>query len=112
MATDIDTYPMETLSSMVVVKRRDNEADYQHDSKSNRDEAELAHFGKRQQLKVCNWTLLLTAPYADVYLLSPEDFRPCLHDRTDLHLDGYLGRNINVSCSLYLLFQTEPLKSG
>lgn len=65
MATDIDTYPMETLSSMVVVKRRDNEADYQHDSKSNRDEAELAHFGKRQQLKVCKWTLLLPAPYAD-----------------------------------------------
>lgn len=65
MATNIDTYPMETLSSMVVVKRRDNEADYQHDSKSNRDEAELAHFGKRQQLKVCNWTLLLTVPYAD-----------------------------------------------
>lgn len=51
-ATHVDIYPMETLSSMVVVKRRDNEADYQHDSKSNRDEVELAHFGKRQQLKV------------------------------------------------------------
>lgn len=52
-ATHVDIYPMETLSSMVVVKRRENnEADYQHDSKSNRDEVELAHFGKRQQLKV------------------------------------------------------------
>lgn len=55
-ATQVDTYPMETLSSMVVVKRRDNEPDYQHDSKSNRDEIELAHFGKRQQLKVNNST--------------------------------------------------------
>lgn len=67
MATDIDTYPMDTLPSMVVVKRRDN--GYQHESKSNRDEAELAHFGKRQQLKVSNWTLLLTASYVDA--LSP-----------------------------------------
>lgn len=55
-ATNVDTYPMETLSSMVAVKRRDNEADYQHDSKSNRDEMELAHFGKRQQLKVSHST--------------------------------------------------------
>lgn len=54
MPTEVDTYPMETLSSMVVVKHRNNEPDYQHDSKSNRDEAELAHFGKRQQLKVSN----------------------------------------------------------
>lgn len=112
MATDIDTYPMETLSSMVVVKRRDNEVDYQHDSKSNRDEAELAHFGKRQQLKVGLARRPLRRRVSNrrgpgpmlIYIsfISLENFRSRLHDRTDLHVNGDLGRNINVSCpSLY-----------
>lgn len=77
-ATNVDIYPMETLSSMVVVKRRDNEADYQHDSKSNRDEMELAHFGKRQQLKVSHSTdhqsPSSTAPFADLSFFCQRTF--------------------------------------
>lgn len=77
-ATHVDIYPMETLSSMVVVKRRDNEADYQHDSKSNRDEVELAHFGKRQQLKVSNspdqQSSSSTTPFADLFFFCQRTF--------------------------------------
>lgn len=77
-ATHVDIYPMETLSSMVVVKRRDNEADYQHDSKSNRDEVELAHFGKRQQLKVSILDRTIspssTTPFANLFFFRQRTF--------------------------------------
>ena len=53
---------------------------------------------------------LLTTPFADCWsaLLSPEDFRPRLHDRPDLHLDGHLGRNTNVGCFALPLIRLSP----
>lgn len=114
--THVDIYPMETLSSMVVVKRRENEPEYQHESKSNRDEVELAHFGKRQQLKVSKSTdqptPSSTTPLADLSFFCPEDLRSRLHDRPDLHLDGHLGRDINVSSPLYLYPELGPPSRG
>ncbi|MCJ1462540.1 hypothetical protein MMC07_001142 [Pseudocyphellaria aurata] len=48
---DIDGYPMKTLSSKTTeVQYQDPES--RGESKTYRDEVELAHFGKRQQLKV------------------------------------------------------------
>lgn len=51
ISNDVDSYPMKDLPSRAsALQYQDPES--QRDSKSNRDEIELAHFGKRQQLKV------------------------------------------------------------
>lgn len=52
MSSDVDSYPMKTVPSMVTaLQYQDPES--RADSKTIRDEIELAHFGKRQQLKRC-----------------------------------------------------------
>lgn len=50
--SDIDGYPMKNLPSMVVTAVQHQDPESRGHSKTNRDEIELAHFGKRQQLKV------------------------------------------------------------
>lgn len=51
MSSDVDSYPMKTVPSMVTaLQHQDPES--RPGSKTIRDEIELAHFGKRQQLKV------------------------------------------------------------
>lgn len=70
VTSHVDDYPMKNLpSKAMTVQYQDPES--RGDSKSNRDEIELAHFGKRQQLKVGplhdarryqnSWTIWLTS---------------------------------------------------
>lgn len=83
------------------MQRQDPES--RSDSKTNRDEIELAHFGKRQQLKVshpddpqCYPNLLndLTNLFP---LVAVEVFWSCVHHWTDVYLDGNMGRTVRVS---------------
>lgn len=46
--SDVDGYPMKNLPFTVTAV----DSESRGDSKTDRDEIELAHFGKRQQLKV------------------------------------------------------------
>ena len=51
MNGDVESYAMKSLPSVVTaIQHQDSE--FRVDSKTNRDEIELAYFGKRQQLKV------------------------------------------------------------
>ena len=65
----------------------------------NRDEAEIARFGKKQQLRVCLTSLscfpaLLLDRLMDI---SPATIWPCVYSRAYLHLDGYMGGISDVS---------------
>ena len=55
VTSDVESHPMKTPSSIVARVNKNSENHEEYNSKSNSDEAELAHFGKRQQLKVSHW---------------------------------------------------------
>lgn len=71
---DVESYPLKNVNSIVLRADGDNGEDHHiqilaTDSKSlrYRDEAELAHFGKRQQLKVS----LHAKTKQKIFFLSP-----------------------------------------
>ena len=85
------TYSTTALSSQI--------PEHHSENFYNRDEAEIARFGKKQQLRVCP-TTLTCFPTLLLYQLtdrSPAKIWPCVYNRAYLHLDDYMGGISDVS---------------
>ena len=96
-ASAVEHFALKTLPSRVMTSHiPDPEAIGK--SKSDKDEAELAHFGKRQQLKVRYTTFYFGVPLEEFLTITPaEELWLRVYGGIDVHIDDHLGRGLAVS---------------
>ena len=102
MASGDGPLPMKRIYSTTALSSRSPEP--HSENAYTRDEAEIARFGKKQQLRVCP----TTDAHSSVLLyrltnISTATVWPCVYSRAYLHLNDYMGGISDVSLIFFTL---------